>query len=506
MVIVLAALFCSCRVDETQLSDRELLTRLSLDLRGYRPSLDEFSQLEEGELTIESATEEFLDAPEFPQQIADIFAPIYDTRQDQTLYPASDFGLTEQGEAFRFAYSVGDEPLQLIKEVVASNLSWTTILTADWTMMNAELAAVYPVAPLEEGEGWRRAKYLDGRPAAGVLMGNGIWWRYETSTNNASRARANQISRIFLCQDYLDKEIAFDFSFNIEAENAFENAIQENESCHSCHVSLDPLASFLGGVFVPRKSGALEMIYYHPERENIWQAQTGIAPSYYGKQGKNLQDLAQLIASDPKFIQCTVDQVAESFWGIEKGLAEKAELLSLRDHFIQEDLRLKALVMALVNTQIYQAKEWRGEDSIKTVSPTKLVSQLAHLTGFTLTSEGYNLLISENIGFYQMLRTDDSASLSLTMLLLQEQLSALATEHWFAQGSLGFDWDKERSREEVEEQLQNLHLQILSVTATEEEIRELREYFYLVKDKYDREEGWKAVIRLIFQDPRFLVY
>lgn len=500
------AFLIACQTNENRLSEQELLTRLSVDLRGYRPSIEEFSQLENGEFTIEEATETFLDSASFPQQIADLFAPIYDTRQDETLYPASEFGLNDE---FGFAYSVGDEPLQLIKEVVASDLPWTSILTADWTMMNQELASVYPVEFTEEGDGWRRAKYLDGRPPAGVLMGNGLWWRYETSKNNASRARANQISRIFLCQDYLDKEISFDFSFDLEDENAFENAVQENASCHSCHVSLDPLASFLGGVFVPRKSGAQEMIYYHPEREGIWQMQTGIPPSYYGNQGRDLQDLAQLIAKDPLFVQCTVKQVTEHFWGIDGGIEEQQSFLSLRETFLAEDLNIKRLVKEIVSTPRYQSRNWEGndgkEDSAKVISPTKLASQLEHLTGFSLQSGGYKLLLSQNIGFYDMIIVND-ARVGMTALLLQEQLAGLATEYWFEQGELGFNWDKEFSKEELENQIANLHLQILSVSSTEQESKELREYFYLVEGKYDRKEGWKAVVRLILQDPRFLVY
>ena len=47
------------------------------------------------------------------------------------------------------------------------------------------------------------ARYQDGRPAAGVLATNGLWWRYRSTASNANRKRANQASRILLCQDYL---------------------------------------------------------------------------------------------------------------------------------------------------------------------------------------------------------------------------------------------------------------------------------------------------------------
>ena len=59
---------------------------------------------------------------------------------------------------------------------------------------------------------------------------------------------------------------------------------------------------------------------------------------------------------------------------------------------------------------------------------------------------------------------------------------------------------------ECEEQIAELQLRILSIPETEVEQRELRDYFYLVQEKYDRKQAWKAIVRLILQDPRFLVY
>ena len=505
------SILLACQSQNIELSEQAQLTRLSLDLRGYRPSIEEFSQLDNKTLKIEDAVKDFLDSSSFPQQMADVFAPIYDTRQDETLYPASDFGLDDE---FSFAYSVGDEPLQIIKEVVESKEPWSMILTADWTMMNTDLASVYPVEFLEEGEGWRRARYVDGRPPAGVLMGNGLWWRYETSNNNASRARANQISRIFLCQDYLDKEISFNFSFDLSDENAFENAIQENDSCHSCHVSLDPLASFLGGVFVPRKSGSEEMIYYHPEREGIWQLQTGLSPSYYGQPGRSLRDLAHLIAGDSQFVQCTVEQITSYLWREDISIEEQEEVLAFRETFLKSDLLLRELVQDIVLGDRYLSERWNGQDNAKVVSPNQLASQLEHLTGFEFQSDGYKLLLAENIGFYDMLSMDDSR-IGITTLLLQEQLAGLATEYWFeygdipgalSSGAIGFDWEKDYSLEDVEEQCSELHLKILSIPATEEEVVELRKYFMLVKEEHGAKPAWKAIHRLLLQDPRFLVY
>ena len=122
-----------------------------------------------------------------------------------------------------FIRSVGQEPLRIIQEVAENDLPWTTIVTADWTMANELLGNAFLMDYPQGEQGWQRTKYTDGRPMSGILSTNGLWWRYTTTYSNANRSRANTISRIFLCYDYLRRPI--NFSRDIVLENANCNAI-----------------------------------------------------------------------------------------------------------------------------------------------------------------------------------------------------------------------------------------------------------------------------------------
>ena len=117
-------------------------------------------------------------------------------------------------------------------------------------MLNNDLMSVYPAmwvgVPPDSDSDWSVARYLDGRPAGGVLVSNGMWWRYETSLNNASRQRANQVTRIFLCRDYLEIPVSFDSNVDLTNESAIDSAIKEDPGCVACHATLDPLAAFMG--------------------------------------------------------------------------------------------------------------------------------------------------------------------------------------------------------------------------------------------------------------------
>lgn len=508
----------ACAQQTEELSSTALLTRWSLDLRGYRPSVEELDQAQQ-DFQKEDAKdlwlEKWMHDANFPRQMADMLAPVYDTRQDETLYPAEELGLLHE---FRFAYAVGDEPMRVVEEVIRRDMPWETIVTADWTMVNQDLAEIYDVELLEEfdstEEQWRKAVYRDGRPPAGVLSGNGLWWRYETSRNNASRGRANQISRVFLCQDFLAKPVQFDASLNLTSVDSVENAIQNHPSCVACHASLDPLASLLGGVFVPRKSGATEMLYYHPERESIWLTQTGAFPSYFGSVGYNLGDLGRFIAADGQFISCTVEQAMEGLLHQPFDISMLQESLEHRNEFVRHHTNYRYLVHSIITSQRYVAKIWDGQSNQKIVSPIQLAQQIEAITGFRFYSNEYDMLRSPTVGLYTMAggtvgTTVGSDDISVTLSMLQTELSNMAVEYWFQTEepiNLPFGVNSLGDKETQQENILYLHRLILGVEPTETETNDMLVYIKALSAEYEPTDIWKSVARILLQDPRFLVY
>ena len=221
-------------------------------------------------------------------------------------------------------------------------------------MLNNDLMSVYPAmwvgVPPDSDSDWSVARYIDGRPAGGVLVSNGMWWRYETSLNNASRQRANQVTRIFLCRDYLEIPVSFDSSVDLTSESAVDSAIKEDPGCVACHATLDPLAAFMGGVFARRKSDPDEMVYYHPERENLSSTQLGVDPMWNGESGQTLGDLGALLVNDPNFSMCATSQVLESLLGsVSAGDAQE-----LSTKWNQEwNLSMSRLVREIILSEAY---------------------------------------------------------------------------------------------------------------------------------------------------------
>ena len=162
------------------MDEKSLLRRLSIDIRGILPSQEEYLQLEERKAL--DFVDDFLYDPFFGERVRGIFADYYRTEIDSYGITNTDVGIISQG-AFREA--IGQESLRILQEVAESDVSWTEIVTADWTMANEVSAQIFSLD--YEGTGWQRTRYTDGRPHAGVLATGSMWLRYTSTISNANR-------------------------------------------------------------------------------------------------------------------------------------------------------------------------------------------------------------------------------------------------------------------------------------------------------------------------------
>ena len=109
-------------------------------------------------------------------------------------------------------------------------------MTTDSVPTNDVLATVF--GDDSELLDWGMHQTLREHPAAGVLSSRVLWTRHFVDFLNHNRARANYYSATFLCQDYLERDVAFDFS-QVSLDNV-ETAIQTQPECVTCHASFRP--------------------------------------------------------------------------------------------------------------------------------------------------------------------------------------------------------------------------------------------------------------------------
>ena len=502
---------------EPQMSPVEVLERASLDVRGVRPTTAEIEALEADPSALDSMIDTFLHDDRFEGRVRDMWSEIYLTRSEAYLISGSVYGLDDAS----FQASVGDEPLRILGHIAANDLPYTDLVTADWTMADDNLAAAWPID--HQGSGWQRSHYTDGRPAAGVLATNSMWWRYTSTDSNANRKRANAISRILLCNDYLSRPIEFDRNVNLLDEDAVTEAITTNPACISCHSSLDPIASYLFGFWWFDYTNPLEASTYFPERELRWKSYVNASPAYYGEAGYTLADLGHQIAADHRFPECATEQAYELLLRRDSTLADTDALTGHRNNFIEGGLTVRALFTSILADPRYRSGATDAEGYVpkKMVTADLLASQVEDLTGFRWTYGSYDMLGTDAVGVRTLAGgadgynvTSTATTTNATLVLVQERLAEAASSYVVANEpdrlfTVDFSETPDTNRAAMAAQVQALHLRLFGkrVAADGDEVdAALTLWSSLYAVERDGTMAWAGVLSALLRDPDLLFY
>lgn len=504
----------------------EALSRASLDLRGVRPSFEELALVEADPAAFDALAEGFLHDPRFGGRVREMWGDLYLTHVDYYYVTASEYGIDD---SVGFIRAVGDEPLRILSTIAEEDLPYTELVQSDWTMMNELNGRAFFTDYPADTTGWQRVHYTDGRPAAGILSTNGMWWRYTSTDSNANRGRANAVSRMLVCSDYLSRPIEFDRNVNLLDSEALDDALQNNPGCVSCHATLDPIASYFYGFYHYIYTSKDELTGYHPEREGMWAEATGVAPGWMGEAGYNLSDLGDQIAADPRYPECLVRQVNERLLGREQGLSDFDRLSAHREAFLREGLTIRSVFRAVLAEPEYRdGARADGGLARRMMSPDQVASVLEDLTTFRFTAGGYDILQSDTYGVRTLAggvdgvyATRPATEPNATMLLVHERVAQAAADHIVRRDAaapaeedhlfrrIDFTETPDRGGEAMVLQLQDLHLRLFGrhVAADGPEVEaNLGLWTELYALSGNVTGAWTGLLSVLLRDPDLLIY
>jgi hypothetical protein len=523
LVLFLVLTACAPDADAEPLTPREQLIRASLDLRGVPPRDIDLRAVDDHPELYGAYVDLWLEDPRFAERVRELFAPQLRTLTGETRFDPAEAGLLNISPE-RAADSLGQEPLRLMSWVAEKNLPWTDILLADYTMADPVVAAMWGVeAPF--GAGWEVGRYLDRRPAAGILASTTLWERYPSAGANANRSRANAMARILLCEDFLARPVSLSEELLEEPEDP-EVLIATRDDCQACHKTLDPLASNLFG-FWTEGEGLLDATRYRPEREETWRGITGRAPGWYGVPTTGLREMAERVAKDPKFVKCTVKTVYEGLLQRPSTADDRDRIARHRDAFELSDLRLKALVRSILLSPEYRTRAAPGAlTPVRTATPGQLAARVESITGYRWSFDGRDALTHSGSrlatlagGIDSVSIVDPSHEITTSRVLVHERLAWSAAWH-AVNRDLGSDepdllteirpGDRpEAAPERFEAQCRGL-LERATGLPLDDDAAEPDELTALWKQAWSitgsEREAWTAVVAAVLRDPRVLTY
>lgn len=528
------------------LTPAQHLLRASMALRGTRPSVEELQAVQEDPATLESFVDAYLNSEAFGETIKDLHNETLLLRAQNLIFNPVDI-LTDYSVAFT-NQSLTDAPLRLIENVVMNDRPYTEILTTDEVQVNGPVSTVWGLPYDGDGFEWQTTGWNDSRPAAGILSSSMFFVRHRSAAQNFNRGRANAVSKALLCYDFLSQDIVVDGSIDLSDPDEVKNAVKENEACASCHSTLDPLASFFFGFadnlpFAQLTEYPVEQ-FYRPFREDFWASSTETAPGYFGEPGDRIDDLAQMIAADTLFAQCTSRRFY-SFLSQTRLEDVPFELVEwLKEEFIASNYNAKSLAKSVVLSDSFKVSHATTEDTAedligyKKVRPAQLARMLYDLTGFLWTVDlsdftvrGHSYGVAElpmddffgyrvlGGGIDSQLVPEPSHTYNATASLFLRSFSSNAADHVveadFAESNLSnrklLSQISESELDEVliRDQLVALHLRLYG-DFLESDSQEVDDAYSLFSETLSRtsdtRHAWKTVITAMLQSWKMAHY
>jgi hypothetical protein len=353
--------------------DSTWFARASLDIRGHRPSPSELADWAADPSLADDFLDNWLSDPAFAHQFAWYWNDVFHT--------AVWIGQAEKFQRFLLSSeeqrTIGWEPMAFIEQTLLEYQPFTDVVEGSQLPSNPVFAEIFGDT-LDE-EGWQWIEPTREHVAAGVMGSRVLWMRQYVDFLNHNRARANFVTSSFLCMDYLEREVTFDFS-EISLD-AIESAILTQPECVACHSSLDPLASVFG-TFQDGVNLHLDQMGMPSTFKERWYAGWR-EPGYFGLPMNTMSDLGAYIASDSRFAQCMVTRTWE-FMVPETSL-DDLDVFTLASQFTESDYDMRDLVKRVVTSEAYQ------HQSHRILRPEQLLGTLEWLGVDITTAEGSEL-------------------------------------------------------------------------------------------------------------------
>ena len=245
-----------------QLSSTDRLVRVSMAVRGIRPSVADLDRVYDEPSAIDDIVDTYLDSDEFGETVRDLHAELYLVRADTTfqlpvLGPLEDLGYDQ----VHVHESTVEAPLRLVEDVIMNDRPYTEIVTGQYAYADRVVAEIYGLPYNTAGETWQKTVWTDGRPQAGVLSDSEMWRRHVSNAQNFHRGRANFVSNTFLCENIADRDVVVLGGVDLSDPAEVADAVMSQESCTGCHQVIDPIAAVFWGYKEQLGRGAINEAY-----------------------------------------------------------------------------------------------------------------------------------------------------------------------------------------------------------------------------------------------------
>jgi hypothetical protein len=337
-------------------NNQRLLRRITIDLLGRLPTIDEILRLNSGRLTLDDLVEEFLVDPQFSNAMG--ARHLRQWRLENGELPelqriAKENATLKSALTPEVIAEIQAEPGNILRKVLDDNLPFSTIFNVPWTVIGNNALDIFGKVPGSSpwlGEAKTLFQYDDNRPRFGVIQTWGLNGSVDNARSDTGFPHAKAIFQKFACvQDTEDYSHLFYDETGETIEDGLAESALDNPNCAGCHRKIQDPAADLAG-------------YSLGNSLQSWLAYSNVGPtggsSYVGKTYSNVEELADLFASDPRVANCEIINLVESILQrpISTSAADLQMLALLNSKFLTSNQSLRAITKYIIHSETYSVE------------------------------------------------------------------------------------------------------------------------------------------------------
>jgi hypothetical protein len=331
-----------------KLTGPELATRMSLFLNDTIPGWELLQAAEQGQLDtpeqVRTTARDLLKRPQARAAIAAFYDALYklkdlpDTGKDPAVFPT-------------FTPAVGQsmraESLMFFEDVIFNqNADYRTIFSADYTFIDANLAAIYGL-PAPSGGGFQKVTIPANQFRRGFIGHASHLTRNAHAAQTSPTRRGVFVSNMLLCKEIPPPPPGVSTDFppfdpnNPMTKKEFLEKIHQKGSaqCAGCHTLMDPIGYSLESFDGIGK--------YRTEDENGLPIDPSGEVADFGA-FKDAVELAQLLHDDPRTMNCIVSELFRQSMGHEETKGERPAITAIQNGFEASGFKLQEAIVEIV--------------------------------------------------------------------------------------------------------------------------------------------------------------
>lgn len=334
------------------LTPARLVRRLALDLTRKLPPAADVEALVEDPKLFPKLVDNYLAAPDAHIAVTGMHRRVW--RLKATLLPDLErfaaAGDPTLGDALTdtMRHKLTEEPLLRLRYVLEQGKPFSALFTGAWTILPQDVLALYGLtddgAPWQ-AEAFRFANYDDGRPAAGILVSNGLLATSDSQTAALPRHRTSELVRRFTCASPFQSTAHTFYSLSEEELRSDLAALAAVKSpCRGCHAQWDDVARALAGL----GSGADFATW------RAYQGDASVAGFWSGRAFPDATALGAILGEDPRVHRCEVERLIVALMQRPLTVSDTRLVATSIDDFYDDSGRLMAALPSLLKSKDYR--------------------------------------------------------------------------------------------------------------------------------------------------------